>query len=111
LILNWCFVRLFAFYEVYAYTKQDFSYLEGVMIERYWRNYQWKSDISYYNVHLQHNLLGRWSVISVWGRHTHKSGNSKIKFFDTLNGALSHISLLKQRRAKSSYTALKNKIS
>lgn len=73
------------------------------MIEKYWRNYKWKGDMGYYNIHLQHNLLGRWSVISIWGRTNDKSGNSKIKFFDTLNEALSHISLLNKRRQQGRY--------
>lgn len=68
------------------------------MIERYWKNYKWRSEVGYYNIHLQHNLLGRWSVISVWGRDCNRCGRSRIEMFDTLNEAKWYVSLLNRRR-------------
>ena len=68
------------------------------MIERYWKNYKWRSEVGYYDIYLQHNLLGRWSVISVWGKDIQKSGQIKINLFDTLREAMGHVSLLNKDR-------------
>ena len=76
------------------------------MIEKYWRNYKWQSSSGYYNIHLQHNLLGHWSVISCWGKNVKKTSNIKIKFFYTLRGALDYIYSLNKGREKYHYRLL-----
>ena len=51
------------------------------MIEKYWRSYKWQNGKRYYNIYLQHNLLGIWSVINAWGNGHDKAGKYKISFF------------------------------
>lgn len=68
------------------------------MLEQHWRSYKWRSGSRYNNIYLQHNLLGIWSVINIWGDCNQKDGKNKISFFERHRDASSYVNVLNKKR-------------
>ena len=68
------------------------------MIEKYWQHYKWRKNNHYYNIYLQHNLLGIWSVINVWGHNYSQAGKYQITFFDRYRDATAYVASLNKKR-------------
>lgn len=71
--------------------------------------YLWKLEAKkrYYNIYLQLNLLGLWSVLCEWGSTTHKQNQYKVEIYDNYEEAVDYINQLNQIKRKRNYVLQK----
>lgn len=62
-----------------------------------------KGNERFYQVRLQKDLLGDWSLTCIWGSRRSRLGNYKNHTFDTQNEAWLFIQELRERRRKRGY--------
>ncbi len=69
-------------------------------IQRVWR---WHSKYRYYNVYLQKNLFGEWTITQSWGGLKNRLGGFRMMTFTTINEACNQIYDIAEIRNKKGY--------